>query len=971
MKLKFLLVFLVLFTFLGDVLAQELNHVQGQILILLENGKSPETLFNKYKRFEGKNTNIKIKQVISEPLNIWEVSIDYKKINEKKIKASLENQPEIKAAQKNFITHYRETPNDPFFNQQWQYINNGGSGGVADVDTDIEQAWDITTGGVTAQGDTIVVCVIDNGGDDKHQDLIDNFWINKEEIPDNGVDDDQNGYVDDVFGWDAVEEDGNVFREGGHGTSVIGIVGAKGNNGLGVSGVNWDVKVMQVRGGTNATNAIKSYTYPYLQRKLYNETNGSRGAYVVATNASWGFEDKKEEDAPIFCAFYDELGKIGILNVTATTNRNIDVDIKGDLPSNCTSPYLITVTNLTRSGQKLEGAGYGNISIDLAAPGDKIYTTGKPDRYREFQGTSGSAPLVAGAIGLLYSVPCPEINSFAKQNPSQAAMQVKDLILGTVDQNPNMKDLSVTEGNLNIGNAVTVANNFCNNCTFPRSISATQTDGSILLSWINPISTLFADIRYRELGGDWQFRDNLINSTAISNLQSCTVYEVQFRSDCLVKGPYSQSYYFETDGCCRSPQQIEFENINNSMRIEWEEITAATQYTVEYSPIGEDNWESITVSEPEFILYGITSCQAYDFRLRSRCGFETTEFTLPSRNIINCSTCQSDSYCGDAFMDNDLEWIKSVQVGDFQNESNQDLAGYGNYIGLSGNIVTQGESVEISVDIDYSSGAFQENLVAYFDWNQNGIFEEEEKSFAPTSATDVVTENIDIPIDALPGATRMRVIMAFESINSPCKDNTIEYGEIEDYCIIVQSASECTENVSIDNFSTAMNSIEVLWTDVVDAENYIVEYRLEGAQEFTSTNSQSPSLLLEGLDECSTYEVRVKSICNVGESTYSEIRKIRTRCTTSIIDPDNILESYRINPNPFQDQIEIKLNGNLGTSPTQFFLYDLNGRVLKSVNKSIRNNSITLKNLSEIPAGVYIITVTHDRLSFTERLIKL
>jgi subtilisin family serine protease len=144
----------------------------------------------------------------------------------------------------------------------------------------------ITTGGLTVQGDTIVVAVIDCGADITHEDL--NFWKNYLEIPGNGIDDDTNGYVDDFDGWNAQSQTG-VITSCSHGTHVSGIIGAIGNNTTGVVGVNWNVKIMPVQpSSTNEALVVAAYTYVYNMRRLYNQTNGAKGAFIVATNSSFG-----------------------------------------------------------------------------------------------------------------------------------------------------------------------------------------------------------------------------------------------------------------------------------------------------------------------------------------------------------------------------------------------------------------------------------------------------------------------------------------------------------------------------------------------------------------------------------------------------------------------------------------------------------------------------------------------------------
>ena len=270
------------------------------------------------------------------------------------------------AAQFNHEVQSRETlPDDPALNQQWHHVQNG------DHDIDSDLAWDITTGGQTADGTRIVVAVLEGGGANyNHIDLIDNHWVNGQEIPDNGIDDDNNGFVDDYNGWHAQNNNDNIGG-GGHGTSVSGMIGATGNNGSGGVGVNWDVEIMQVDmgfGGLSEANVIAAYDYPYEMRVLFNESQGARGAFVVATNASWGIDLANPANYPIWCGFYDTLGEAGILNCGATANQQYNIDTQGDMPTGCSSPYMVSVT-ATNNQDVRTFSGYGATTIDLAAPG--------------------------------------------------------------------------------------------------------------------------------------------------------------------------------------------------------------------------------------------------------------------------------------------------------------------------------------------------------------------------------------------------------------------------------------------------------------------------------------------------------------------------------------------------------------------------------------------------------------------------
>lgn len=404
--------------------------------------------------------NIQIKRILSGRLNIWLIGWDDKLIGVEKTLTEIKNHPAVALAQFNHSgIKMRGVPNDSLFSNQWDMLNDGNNGNVAGADISAPEAWDIATGGVTAKGDTIVVAVIDGGFDLNHPDL--DFWKNRNEIPGNTIDDDNNGYADDYDGWNSIDNNGDVGYSGfwdQHATHVSGTVGAKGNNNIGVAGVNWNVKILPVSGSSsNEAEVVAAYGYILEMRARYDSSNGVAGAYIVSTNSSFGVDYGQPADYPIWCAMYDSMGKYGIVSAGATINSNVDVDAQGDIPTACPSGFLISVTNTNSSDQKVSGAGYGLTTIDIGAPGDDIWSTVPPGDYEgnNWTGTSMATPHVAGAIALMYSAACDSIFNEYSGNRQGLALLMRDLLLSTgYDSIPSLQGKTVTGGRLNLHKAL-------------------------------------------------------------------------------------------------------------------------------------------------------------------------------------------------------------------------------------------------------------------------------------------------------------------------------------------------------------------------------------------------------------------------------------------------------------------------------------------------------------------------------------
>jgi len=395
--------------------------------------------------------SFKMLKTLSADLNIYL----YECSKNESAKDFLQKSNKVIYAQSNKEVSLRNMPNDPSFNEQWQFANSGSSGWI-DADIDALEAWNITTGGTTYNNDTIVVAVIDGGINLNHEDLKKNLWTNKAEIPNNNFDDDNNGYVDDVYGWNFKSETNEVDNRGSgsrHGTPVAGIIGADGNNGIGVTGVNWNVKVMNLVHRGDEASVIAAYDYVLQMRKKYNDSDGKEGAFIVVTNSSLGIDYGQPEDSPLWCNMYDALGEQGVLSIGATSNSNINVDVDGDLPTTCKSDYLITVTN-SDSYDAFAYAGYGPEHIDLSAPGSGAYTIANNGDYDVFGGTSAAAPHVAGAVALLYAVPLKLFADGISTRPKFIARQVKECLLNGVDPIEELQDITLSGGRLNLNSSL-------------------------------------------------------------------------------------------------------------------------------------------------------------------------------------------------------------------------------------------------------------------------------------------------------------------------------------------------------------------------------------------------------------------------------------------------------------------------------------------------------------------------------------
>ncbi|MEL6863905.1 MAG: GEVED domain-containing protein [Bacteroidota bacterium] len=847
--------------------AQKMDRVQGDILLSLDVHTNLHQFVESHRLFKGMPTSAKLVRKVSKHMNIWLIHIDYNHINEVDFLATIRRDDRVQIAQFNHLVSSRQTfPNDGQFSSQWHWFNDGSNGGTADADVDAELAWDIATGGLTASGDEIVVAALDDGTDLDHPDLADNHWVNEQEIPNNGVDDDGNGYVDDYNGWSIITNDDDVDN-GSHGVNVNGMIGAIGNNDLGVTGMNWNTKIMTVKNNFNTEEArvLEAYSYPLTMRKMYNESNGQKGAFVVATNASWGIDFGDPEDAPLWCAFYDTLGVQGVLNCGATSNQGINIDVEGDLPTACPSDYMIAVTRTGNADQ--QGGGFGIVQIDLGAPGINVFTTDPGGGYGSTTGTSFASPLVAGVIGLMYSAPCSNLANLAKANPSEAALLIRQYLLEGVDKIDGYENLVATGGRVNAFNSLQLIMDNCGPCPAPAGLSTDDvTDVEATLSWTDGDSTLSTDVRWRAIGEpDWTDVINATSPLNLENLMACTEYEWQIKAICTdTISEYSKSLVFKTDGCCEAPGNLNLSVLSDAeAAANWSSILAAESYNIRIRPTNTNDWESFNTTATNYDFDDLDACTPYEVQVQTVCDTGATAFT-PSVlfSTFGCGACIDSSYCESAGEDPSAEWLESITVHDLTNESGLN-DGYIDYTGTNlTTTLSAGFSYPISLTPGFNGFTFDEVFRLWIDLNQDGEFDNDNELLFESSPTETtVTGTIDIPSWVGGGFTRMRISMAYNSAPGSC--GNFDFGEVEDYCVTIDGGNGCFPPLT-DAMANFDGTVE-LRTNAPDTDYERMEYRyrLDGSLTWTGPFllDDGSTLISDALEECEEYDLEVRTIC--------------------------------------------------------------------------------------------------------------
>ncbi|KKN76798.1 hypothetical protein LCGC14_0366650 [marine sediment metagenome] len=372
--------------------------------------------------------------------------------------------PGFQYIEPNFTIWVDAIPDDTMFDSLYGLHNTGQTGGTPDADIDAPEAWDIHTG-----TGSVVVGVIDTGVDYTHPDLVDNMWHNPGEIAGDGIDNDGNGFIDDYYGWDFINDDSDPMDGHSHGTHVSGTIAGVGNNAYGVTGVGWGTQIMALKflsdgGRGDTSDAIEALDYTVMMR--------NRGVNIRLTSNSWGGGEFSQALADAVQRTADA----DMLFIAAAGNDSTDIDnpLFGYYPAAMTGDNQITVAATDHNDSLASFSNWGATSVDLGAPGVDILSTTPGDTFGTKSGTSMATPHVAGVAALAWDM-----------NPTATYQEIRDAIFAGADPIPSLDGITVTGGRLNAYNTLQLMGLVID--------SSSPGDGEVVTSFVTDFVINFRD----------------------------------------------------------------------------------------------------------------------------------------------------------------------------------------------------------------------------------------------------------------------------------------------------------------------------------------------------------------------------------------------------------------------------------------------------------------------------------------------
>lgn len=550
--------------------------------------------------------------------------------------AAYMSDPNVLYAEPNYIRHAAETvPDDPFFNLQWSLQNTGQSvNWTRGADIKATDAWDISKG-----SEQVIIAFLDTGIDYNHPDLTGNIWLNIVEDPNNGMDDDGNGRIDDRMGWNFVSNSNDPKDDEGHGTHVAGITGAVGNNSTGIAGVIWNVKLMPLKilndkGEGTIADEIAAIDYAI-----------AKGAKII--NASFTGSDFSNFEFDMI----NTANSAGVLLVTAAGNGGDDSigddnDLFPQYPAGYNLPNIVSVASTNQNDRRASFSNYGQKSVHVAAPGEDILSTFPLSLvisgYKYDSGTSMSAPIVSGLAGLLYS-----------HYPVFNYSQIRGIILRYVDILPNLQGVIRTGGRINAYRSLS-------SLLSPSAFSLTVNSPNVInLAWTDNATGEDGYVIERKTVGSQYFQILTLPANSISYTDNSAIdgaaYSYRVKAYSVLPNPPSaeniQAESLPVEASIAvplaSPSGLNASAISgSSIRLTWTDNSKSEEgYKIERKG-SDNNYVQIAVTGPDITTFtdtGLSPSTVYTYRVRA---FNSASGDSPYSNEISVTTLSGSSSGG-------------------------------------------------------------------------------------------------------------------------------------------------------------------------------------------------------------------------------------------------------------------------------------------------------------------------------------
>lgn len=731
--------------------------------------------------------------------------------------------------------------NDSQFSNQWHYKNTGQQGGTAGRDISLEQAWTIETG-----NSQVIVAIEDGGVDVDHPDLAGNMWVNPGEISGNGIDDDNNGFIDDIHGYNFADDNG-VIPADDHGTHVAGTVAAETNNGIGVAGV---------AGGSGSNDGVRIMSCAvfgasgngggFAEAYVYAADNGA----VISQN-SWGYTSKGVYEQAVLDAIDYFNANAG--GSSSPMNGGLVIFAAGNSESSGQwyPGYYSATLSVSATNNKDVKAWYSNYDtwVDIAAPGGETFVNNDPKgvlstlpngNYGYFQGTSMACPHVSGVAALIVS------NNIGNITPSEVWSRLVNNTDYIDDLNPSYAG-RLGSGRLNAYAALT------GTTPPPPPASYCASNGNnVSDEWIGSVSfSNLSNSSGASSGGYADYTSQTANvsqnnayTITISPSWSGTVYNegysvwIDYNQDAdfndageqvFTSGPHKNSTvsgnisipsgalegetrmrvsmkyngiptscesfsYGEVEdytvnisagtATCNTPGSRNTSNISTSgATLSWGSVSGAQSYTVRYRATGTSSWTTSNSASTSISISGLSDDTGYEWQVRTNCSGLSSSYS--SSESFTTLEVVSVSYCASGGNNSSYEWIDLVELNGMVNSSGND-GGYEDNTGMVAN-VQRGASSTIYVSAGFSSSSYTEYWRIWIDFNQDGDFADSGELLVSGSSSSSarLSATLSIPSSAALGQTRMRVTMKYNSTASSCE--SFSYGEVEDYTVNISN----------------------------------------------------------------------------------------------------------------------------------------------------------------------------------------